>query len=110
MSPEERDYGSRMFAALANPARLQILEYLSNGPASVNAIASATDLKQSMTSQHLASLLASGVVVYEKIGNSRLYSLRGPRIARILGLVREFYQAHLQNLQQVLAQSEDVLR
>ena len=87
MIPEQRDFGARMFAALANPSRLHILEHLAKGPASVNDIAEAVGLKQSMTSQHLSSLLAAGVVVYERNGNSRLYSLRGPRIASSCDLI-----------------------
>lgn len=109
MIPEQREYGARMFAALANPARLHIIEYLSNGPASVNEIAGGVGLKQSMTSQHLSVLLTAGVVIYEKCGNSRLYSLRGPRIARILELVQEFYEVHLKNLRQMLAQRQEDL-
>lgn len=99
-----------MFAALANPARLHILEHLAKGPATVNDIAEAVGLKQSMTSQHLSSLLTAGVVVYEKSGNSRLYSLRGPRIARILELVEEFHEAHLDDLRQVLEHQQEAMR
>lgn len=104
MIPEQREFGARMFAALANPARLHIVEYLAGGPASVNEIAEAVGLKQSMTSQHLSSLLSAGVVVYEKSGASRLYSLRGPRIARIIELVEEFYEVHLAGLRRLLAE------
>ena len=89
MTSEQMEFGARMFAAMANPARLLIVEHLAKGPASVNDIAESVGLKQSMTSQHLSNLLASGVVVYEKNGNTRIYSLRGPRIARILQLVEE---------------------
>ena len=104
MTPEEREFGSRMFGALANPARLHILEHLASGPASVNQIAEAVGLKQSMTSQHLAALLDAGVVVKQAKGNIRIYSLRGPRIARILKLVEEFYEVHLENLRNLLDQ------
>jgi DNA-binding transcriptional ArsR family regulator len=104
MIPERREFGAKMFSALANPARLQILEHLADGPASVNDIAEAVGLKQSMTSQHLSSLLAAGVVVYERNGNSRLYSLRGPRVARILELLEEFHTVHLENLRNLLTQ------
>jgi DNA-binding transcriptional ArsR family regulator len=107
MTPEQRVFGARMFAALGNPAKLHILEHLVKGPASVNDIAKAIDLKQSMTSQHLSSLFAVGVVVYEKVGNTRLYSLRGPRIARIMELVEEFYEVHLDSLREVLAQQQE---
>ncbi|MHB1189408.1 MAG: ArsR/SmtB family transcription factor [Armatimonadota bacterium] len=91
-----------MFAALANPARLHIAEFLASGPASVKSIAEATGLKQSMTSQHLAALLAAGVIVCQPRGNLRIYSLRGPRISKILSLVEEFYEVHLESLRDLV--------
>ena len=93
-----------MFAALGNPARLAILERLIAGPASVKEISEATDLKQSMTLQHLAVLLGAGIVVCTAEGNMRIYSLRGPRIGEIMALVEEFYQAHLDNLRAIVSQ------
>ena len=107
MTPEQRAFGSRVFAALANPARLYILERLATGPASVKEIAEATGLKQSMTSQHLAVLLNAGVVVCASEGNHRIYSLRGPRVAHILELLTEFYAVHLDNLRSLLAQQSE---
>jgi DNA-binding transcriptional ArsR family regulator len=103
MIPDQLAFGARLFAALANPARLRILEQLTSGAASVNEIAEAAELKQSITSQHLAALLSAGVVVYTRNGNQRIYRLRGPRIARILKLVEEFYRVHLDSLREVLA-------
>jgi DNA-binding transcriptional ArsR family regulator len=95
MTPEQREFEERMFAALASGSRLRILEFLAQGPAAVKSIAAATGLKQSITSQHLGALLSAGVVVVTRIGNQRIYALRGPRVAGILGLVDEFYRAHL---------------
>lgn len=107
MTSEQRDFGAKLFAVLANPDRLHILEHLAKERDSVSNIAEAVGIKQSMTSQHLQTLLSAGVVVYEKVGNCRLYSLRGPRIARILALAQEFYEIHLDSLREVLAQGQD---
>ena len=104
MTPDQRDYSSRMFAALASPARLHIIERLAVGPASVKEIAEATGLKQSMTSQHLSVLFVAGLVVCTAEGNMRIYGLRGPRVARMLQLAEEFCNAHLDNLRRILAQ------
>lgn len=104
MTPEQREFGSKMFAALASPARLQILERLANGSASVKDIVDSTNLKQSMTSQHLSVLLNAGIVVCTPDGNQHIYSLRGPRIARILKMVEEFHEIHLNNLRAILGQ------
>lgn len=103
MTPEQRSFGARMLAALGNPSRLRILEHLAHGPASVGEIAEAAGLKQSTTSQHLAALLNAGVLACTPSGNQRIYSLRGPRIPRILDLVEEFYDVHLNSLRQMLA-------
>ena len=91
-----------MFSALGHPARLCILEFVAQGPAPVNEIAEAIGMKQSMTSQHLSALLRAGVLVREAKGNTRVYSLRGPRIAQILYLVEEFYEVHLEGLRQLV--------
>lgn len=102
MTPEQREFGTKMFAALANVSRMHILEYLAQGPASVKEIADNLGLKQSMTSQHLSDLYRAGVIVYRAEGNRRIYSLRGPRIHQILNLVEEFYEVHLANLREVI--------
>jgi ArsR family transcriptional regulator len=103
MTLEQSEFGSQMFAALASVSRLQIVEYLAHGPSSVKEIAEAVGLKQSMTSQHLSALFRAGVIVYRAEGNRRIYSLRGPRIARILSLVEEFYEDHLDELRKMVA-------
>jgi DNA-binding transcriptional ArsR family regulator len=105
MTPDQREFGSKMFAALANPARLRILEHLAKGPAPVKAIADAAGLKQSMASQHLAALLNAGVLVCTPSGNQRVYRMRGPRIGLILRLVEQFYEIHLDGLRKVLRSS-----
>ncbi len=78
MTLEQREYGAEMFSALAHPSRLRILELLAAGPTSVNELAFAAGLKQSITSQHLAALAKAGVVVCTPDGNHRIYRLRGP--------------------------------
>ncbi|MCL4552909.1 MAG: metalloregulator ArsR/SmtB family transcription factor [Candidatus Marsarchaeota archaeon] len=106
MTAEQREFGAQMFSALANVSRLHVLEYLARGSASVKEIAEAVGLKQSMTSQHLSALYRAGVVVYKAEGNRRIYSLRGPRIAQILTLVEEFYEAHLISLRETISRHQ----
>ena len=106
MTRQQRGYASKVFAALANPARLHILQTVADGPASVNEIARATGLKQSLTSQHLATLTSAGVLVWRPNGRQRIYSLRGPRIGHMLGLAEEFFEAHVEALQELLATTD----
>ena len=67
-----------------------MVELLLEQELSVGEIALALDLAQSSASQHLAALLRSGVLDVTPRGTSRLYRVRGPRIAKILELIREF--------------------
>jgi DNA-binding transcriptional ArsR family regulator len=105
-----RERASQLFAALSNPSRLRIVELLcrvetaggregirevvGNTGLSVNEISATLSLGQSATSQHLATLTRAGVLVVEPRGTSRIYRMRGPRIARILALIEEFCQVH----------------
>lgn len=97
MNEPIRNRASYLFRALANPARLRIVELLCNADSSgmsVNEICAALDLGQSATSQNLAMLAQAGVLVADPKGTSRCYRVRGPRIGRILLLIEEFCNVH----------------
>lgn len=94
MHSATRQRAGRLFAALAHPARLRIVELLCQGEQTVNGIATELDLSQSGTSQHLSILTRAGVLVVEPHGAARIYRVRGPRIGRILALIEEFCEAH----------------
>lgn len=94
MDDPTRDRAALLFAALSNPARLRLVEALIEGPKSVTEAAEAVRMGQSWTSQNLAILTRAGVLAVERRGASRVYRVRGPRIARILGLIEEFCHAH----------------
>lgn len=83
-----------LFGALANPARLAIVELLIQGERSVGEVASQVGIGQSGASQHLSQLARAGVVVAERKGATRVYRVRGPRIERILDLIDEFCRVH----------------
>jgi len=79
-----------IFSVLGHPTRLQMLDLLAQQPLSVGALASSLGLAQSTASQHLAALLRVGALRVEPQGTTRLYHVRGPRLARMLDLMREF--------------------
>ncbi|RUT97336.1 transcriptional regulator [Mesorhizobium sp. USDA-HM6] len=60
-----------MFQALADPARRQMVERLSRGPASVSQLAEPLVMSLSAVVQHLSVLEASGLVSTEKLGRVR---------------------------------------
>ena len=60
-----------MFQALADPARRQMVERLTRGPASVSQLAEPLTMSLSAVVQHLNVLEASGLVRTEKLGRVR---------------------------------------
>lgn len=92
-------FSVQLFSALAHPTRLRIVELLTCGPCTVNEVANNLGILQPNASQHLAVLNRAGVVKVTPNGVVRNYSLRGPRIARILRLVNEFRSIHASDLE-----------
>ncbi|HET9955893.1 MAG TPA: metalloregulator ArsR/SmtB family transcription factor [Polyangiaceae bacterium] len=64
------------FAALSEPTRLRIFEYLGEQPRSVSEICDSLSLTQPQVSKHLRVLRESGVVDVEARAQSRIYSVR----------------------------------
>jgi DNA-binding transcriptional ArsR family regulator len=65
------------FRALADPSRVQIVEYLARQarPMSVGEIVAAVGLAQSTVSQHLKILTEVRFVLVEPVGNARQYRI-----------------------------------
>jgi DNA-binding transcriptional ArsR family regulator len=61
----------RMFQALADPTRREMVERLARGPASVSELAAPLDMSLPAVVQHLQMLEASGLVRTEKVGRVR---------------------------------------
>ena len=94
MSPSTVERASLLFSALSHPVRLRIAESLSEGAKSVGEVAAEMGITQSGASQHLSLLARAGVLKSSRRGALHLYRLRGPRIAKILGLISEFCEVH----------------
>ncbi|OYZ21702.1 MAG: hypothetical protein B7Y39_08865 [Bdellovibrio sp. 28-41-41] len=69
--------------SLASPARLRILQILSNKPCTVEVISEMADENIGNTSQHLQRMLRAGLVRCEKQGVRRIYSLTNNKILDI---------------------------
>ena len=65
-----------MFQALADPARLRIVEVMKDGEVAVGDIVERMDIHQSGVSRHLRILTEAGIVQVRPEGQKRLYSLR----------------------------------
>ena len=65
-----------LFQALADPARLRIVEAMRSGECAVGDIVERMDIHQSGVSRHLRILAEAGIVQMRPEGQKRLYSLR----------------------------------
>ncbi len=75
---------AKIFYALSDPVRLEILDFLRGGEKCVCEIVPHLGLIQPVVSRHLKILKDSGLVLFRKDGNKRLYSTSDPRIYRII--------------------------
>jgi ArsR family transcriptional regulator len=83
MHPEEdkqNRFKAKIFNALSDPVRLEILEFLRDGEKCVCEIIPHVRLIQPMVSRHLKILKDCGLVKDRKDGNRRLYSITEPAI------------------------------
>ena len=88
-SDELQTLKAEFFRALAHPARIRVLEVLSErGEQSVQNLQARLDLDQPIVSQQLAKLRASGIVTCRKEGTTVQYALANPRIAEILSVAK----------------------
>lgn len=77
---------SKLFRGFGDPARLNILQALRNGPMTVTEIVSATCASQSNTSNHLRCLRECGLVAVEQQGKYALYRLSDDRVGDLLAM------------------------
>src|SRR5258708_5582292 len=80
---------ARMGKALANPARLELLDLLAQGERSVEELAAAAGMKVSNTSAQLRALAAAGLVAARRDGTRVCYRLAGEEVAAFAGRVQE---------------------
>ncbi len=76
-----------LFAALADPTRLAILDRLRSGERSVNELCNDTTARQSLMSFHLKVLRDVGLVFSRKEGRTVWYALDPSGVARLERLV-----------------------
>lgn len=81
--------------ALASGRRAEIVDLLSQGPRSVDGIASEIDQSMANTSHHLQALAAGGLVRSTKDGTRVIYRLAGPKVLAMWRALREVASEHV---------------
>ena len=87
---------------LAHPIRLQIVEYLKNGEASVGKLEQELGVKQSNLSRHLATLRDLGVLEARQEKTSVYYAIHDHDIYKILRPIAELLKKKLEKSQKIL--------
>ena len=77
------------FKTLGHPARIRILELLSEQDRSVGELLPEIGIESSNLSQQLGVLRRAGVIDARKDGNTVIYSIASPDIAELLAVARK---------------------
>jgi len=94
---------AEFFRTLAHPARLRVLELLSDGERQVNEMLPLVGIEPSHLSQQLAVLRRAGVVRSRREGSAVVYEVVDNRVFVVLDLTKEILETYL-------IESQDLLR
>jgi rhodanese-related sulfurtransferase len=86
---------ARVGKALANPARLELLDLLAQGERSVEDMAGTVGMKLSNTSAQLRTLASAGLVASRRQGVRIYYRLADENVSEFVGQVQDFAASRL---------------
>ena len=84
---------AELFRCLGHPARIRILELLSEEDLAVHELLASVTIEQSNLSQQLAVLRAAGIVVQRREGTEVIYTLALPEMRDLLRAGRRLLEA-----------------
>jgi DNA-binding transcriptional ArsR family regulator len=96
-----------VFSALANPARLEIVQVLCEGERTPSELADTLGLSRPNLSQQLATLQRAGLVARRREGVHIVYSIVDPRLKEACGLIEEIVSRELSGRVNALGQETD---
>lgn len=102
MSPELLTLVAERFKALADPARLRLLNAMRPGEQTVGDLVDATRLSQANVSKHLSQLHSLGFVKRRKEGLYVYYALADKDIFRLCDVMCGRIEAELENRTRVV--------
>ena len=78
---------ARVFSALSDPLRLEIMEALRRGERCACEVITRAEVAQPLVSRHLRILKGGGLVKDRKEGNKRMYSVTNPEVYGVIDAV-----------------------
>lgn len=94
---------AELFKALAHPARIRVLEVLSEDEHSVSDLQPLVGIESSHLSQQLGILRRAGLVTTRKEGASVIYALADPTLAELLAVAKRLLISSLDRTEGLLA-------
>ncbi|NJD36301.1 MAG: metalloregulator ArsR/SmtB family transcription factor [Betaproteobacteria bacterium] len=93
---------ARVAKALGHANRLELLEFVAQGPRSVDELANMTHLSVANTSKHLQELRQAGLVRARKEGVRVFYEVAGPDVVDLLGALSTVAESRLAEVSQLV--------
>ncbi len=90
--PKDFKGQARLLKALANEARLRMVDHLSKGECTAGELVELVGLDPSTVSKHLAVLRASGIVDSRRDGSAVIYELLTPCVVHFFRCAEEVIQ------------------
>jgi DNA-binding transcriptional ArsR family regulator len=99
---------AEFFKTLGHPARIRVLELLSERERAVGDMLPEVGVEATNLSQHLAVLRRAGLVTFRKEGSTVYYSLTSPEVAELLAVARRILTEVLSGQVELLADLQAV--
>jgi DNA-binding transcriptional ArsR family regulator len=93
---------AEFFKTLGHPARIRVLELLSEREHAVSEMLPEVGIEAANLSQQLAVLRRAGLVVTRKEGSTVFYSLTSPHVAELLAVARQILTGVLSGQMELL--------
>lgn len=95
---------TKISKALSSPRRFELLDYLAQGPKTVERLAIETQMSVANTSQHLQALRDARLVISSKVKNHHYYELADSEIAGLLQMTKRLAERRFPDVTDVRAQ------
>lgn len=92
---------ARISKALSSPKRVELVDYLTQGPKTVERLSAETNMSTANTSKHLQSLLEARVVTFHKEKNYVYYSLADDHVAGLLHTIKHLAEMQFSDITHV---------
>lgn len=92
---------TKISKALSSPRRFELLDYLAQGPKTVERLAKETHMSVANTSQHLQALREARLVTSSKVKNHHYYELADNEVAQLLQLTKRLAERQFPDMGEV---------